>query len=180
MQLTQAFTKSFPQLSITCDSVLGPRMLTLNLNRALRAKSQAKEDMVKGIVDSGDGKLMKKDYTWGCIMLRFPQSWPSPIGSIDNSTECPISKLGVATIRPINKIISRQNCKIIQFKSCVYYNHSPLPQLNHKNHTFVAWIAWTFLQHPNLCHSYVTQFNPHLFNEWSQVWLFGSPCSLLI
>jgi len=35
-------------------------MLVLNLNRVLRAKSQAKEDMVKGIVDSGDGRLMKK------------------------------------------------------------------------------------------------------------------------
>jgi len=54
MRLTQAFTKSFPQLSITYDLVLGPRRFTSNLNKALRVKLQAIEDMVKGIINSGD------------------------------------------------------------------------------------------------------------------------------
>jgi len=60
MQLTQAFTKFFPQLSIACDLVLEPRRFASNLKRALRVKSRAKEDIVKGIVGSGDGRSMKK------------------------------------------------------------------------------------------------------------------------
>jgi len=116
-RLTQAFITLLPQLSIIWGLVSDPGIVAFSLRSVERAKSCAKEEdiVLEEWVRCGS---MKKRLYMRPHHVVIPTRH-SPFGLIDNSTERPISKLGVTMIGPINKIISRQNHNIIWFKSHV-------------------------------------------------------------